>query len=80
MRLRTATTLLLVLALAILTVSPALASDSGSYKTKGGDLVEWIFIPPSPDNPNGTFHWTHTCHHCGNVIKGTGTPPGWHNQ
>ncbi len=80
MRFKTAIALALVALMVVLAASPAFATESGSYKTKAGDLVEWIFVGPSPDNPDGTFSWTLTCHHCGTQTKGTGTPPDWKSQ
>ena len=80
MRFKTVTTLTLVALLVILAASPVFATESGSYKTEAGDLVEWIFVGPSPDYPDGVFSWTLTCHHCGHQVKGTGTPPEWDLQ
>lgn len=77
---RTKAILTLAVMLLLTITTPALSSDSGSYHTRAGDLVEWVFTPPTPDNPDGTFTWTLTCHHCGTTFSGTGTPPEWENQ
>ncbi len=73
---------ILVLCTLLLTfaTTPVYSSESGSYTTHAGDRVDWVFTPPTPENPDGGFSWTLTCHHCGTEFSGTGAPPEWENQ
>jgi hypothetical protein len=64
--------------LLLVVAMPLLASESGAYRTSDGNVVQWTFSGPTPDNPNGSWSWTKSCPHCGTVLaKGNNEPPEW---